>query len=332
MGGLFMVKIDAKSIVTPHIMNLKYKGFHPIEKKKTIKKINLLIDKFNKVNRELSENGLEFVSEETGNPRFNSLLAQHGLETYASVLLQYNAALHTSSISALESMLKENKKHFKKWVYQLATSGKSISEINKEVENNEYWKYCDGKDAKSLKLNKNNDYNKLLSDFMANLKIKVQYKKAKTIYTIKVFLIDKENEKVEKITAFLDKLEKHINEKETELSTENRKNYNASEENDIKKLTLAFKRAKAIFKAKSGNFEKGEIDIIEKYLKEARIPQEIKTPNKPKYFLPMMKDSDKNTKKTLLKIMSAEIENGSYDNIVKTIDEYFKTFENTSSK
>ena len=167
---------------------------------------------------------------------------------------------------------------------------------------------------------------------MKKFKLKVQSETANTIHTIKIFLIDKENRKIEEAIKFLNKLENHIEDKEKKLPTENRKNYNASKENDIKKLTLAFKRAKAIFKAKSGNFEKGEIDIIEKYLKEARIPQEIKTPNKPKYFLPMIKESDENTKKTLLKIMSAEIENGSYDNIVKTIDEYFKTFENTSSK
>lgn len=329
MGGLFMREIDVKGIISPHIMNLKYKGFHPIEKKKTIKKINLLIDKFNKVNGELLDEGRNFLDGDNKN-KFNELLTQNDLEAYTGILLAYHFNLDSELKFKLVSMLKKEKEYFKKCVYQLATSGKSISEINKEVENNEYWKCCDGKDAKSLKLNQN--YNEISEKFMKKFKLKVQSETANTIHTIKIFLIDKENRKIEEAIKFLNKLEKHIEDKEKKLPTENRKNYNASKENDIKKLTLAFKRAKAIFKAKSGNFEKGEIDIIEKYLKEARIPQEIKTPNKPKYFLPMIKESDENTKKTLLKIMSAEIENGSYDNIVKTIDEYFKTFENTSSK
>ena len=329
MGGLFMSEIDVKGIMSPHIMNLKYKGFHPIEKKKTIKKINLLIDKFNKVNGELLDEGTNFLVGDNKN-KFNELLTQNDLGAYTGILLAYHSNLDSELNFKLVSMLKKEKEYFKKCVYQLATSGKSISEINKEVENNKYWKCCDGKDAKSLKLNQN--YNEISEKFMKKFKLKVQSETAYTIHTIKIFLIDKENRKIEEAIKFLNKLENHIEDKEKKLPTENHKNYNASKENDIKKLTSAFERAKAIFKAKRGNFEKNEIDIIEKYLKEARIPQKIEKPTKLKYFLPMIKESDENTKKTLLKIMSAEVESGSYDNIVKTIDNYFKTFENTSSK
>ena len=44
-----------RKILVPHVTNIKYKGFHPIEKKKTIKKVNLLIDKFNTFARDMDE-------------------------------------------------------------------------------------------------------------------------------------------------------------------------------------------------------------------------------------------------------------------------------------
>ena len=40
-------------IQIPYVKELKYKGLHPIEKKKTIQKINLLIDKFNEFHSDL---------------------------------------------------------------------------------------------------------------------------------------------------------------------------------------------------------------------------------------------------------------------------------------
>lgn len=316
IGGLLMRSTynPFDEITYPYITNLKYKGFHPIEKKKTIKKINLLIDKFNKVNNDLYCKGSNILSNETNDNRFERLLELNNLDAYRGITLTYQSDLTIRTMKKLPSVLIKRRDNFKKFIKNLTKPGNKLEDINTSVEKNEYWNYCEGNDPKNLKFT--NRYNTTSKNFEREFKAKIQTEVANTINKITKFLLLKEEEKVEEAKTFLEELNEH-------LEKEKNKGYKDNEEAKaiIENLEAAFKKLINILEKKNGSLTENEIKIIEGYVNLARVPKEIKTPKDTSYFLPMI-ECNEGTKKIILKVMSAQTDSGGYSILTQKIPEY----------
>ena len=320
IGGLLMSitsnPLD-NEITYPYITNLSYKGFHPIEKKKTIKNVNLLIAKFNEVNNDLYQNGLEIITNETNDNKFEKLLESNDLDAYRGITLTYHTDLYITSMQKLPSVLAERKRNFKKFIKSLTQPIKKLEDINTLVEENKYWNCCTGNDPKNLKFT--NEYNNtILRQFSKEFGSEISTDTANTINKIKVLLLAKEEEKVEEAKTFLEKLNEY-------LEKEKNNNYKDDEKAKtiIGNLERAFKKLINILDKKSGSLTGSEIKIIEGYINLARVPEKINVPKDTSYFLPMI-ECYEGTKKIILKVMSAQTDAAGYGLLTKNISEYVK--------
>lgn len=314
-------------ILVQHIKDIKYKGFHPIDKKKTIKKVNLLIDKFNTIDEILHENGLMMIRNETNENKIIDLLGVKGLDALYGICLTYTTDLQEKAINDLESTLKKSKEDFRKFIASLENSGKSLKDINKEIESSEYWKIFDStNDGKKLKIN-GEYYNKISKKFERNFRARLREYVATTITVIKVYILEKEEEKLEECIDYSKTLAKKLEIEATKTSFTNR------EKVELETTASILRELANIVKSKSGNLSTNEIGTLQRYFKGNRVfnsTKEIDTSKiKEKYFLPSMKNSNKETKKMIIIFMSILTDAGSKEEemkktIVKNIKEYSK--------
>ena len=299
--------------IVPPIKNIKYKGVHPIEKKKTIQKINLLIDKFNSTDEKLHDKGLEIVATE----KMEGVLTDNGLDAYRGICLSYLTDFHMKTMKKLESILESDKEDFKKFINSLTTSGKTLEEINKEVEMNKYWKlYDSSSDGKHIKINAA-AYNEFSKKFEKTLKSSIQKYAASTLLIIKTYLLEKEKEKLKDSNELLGKFIKIL------VAEANKTSYTKSQKKEINNLISAFKSLSQIINSKKGNLTRNQINTLNKYFKGERAfesTNKADTKNmKEKYFLPMMQNVNKETKKMILIIMSMATDVASGENVTRTI-------------
>ncbi len=122
-----------------YINNIKYKNFHPIEKKNTIKKINNYIKNFNAVNDELGNISQTEMTELTRDKRVRSILAKNGISTRLSEFsLKYFHNFKLNITNFLNSLLKKRCKKIKKILDSTVinpTKKLSIKQICEEIEN-----------------------------------------------------------------------------------------------------------------------------------------------------------------------------------------------------
>lgn len=329
IGGIFMGSTQITiskpiqiEISCPHIIYLKYKGFHPIEKKKTMGKINLLIDKFNKVSRALYREGIKLVYAQTGDHGFKKILKNNGLDTYIDIVGMYHSGLTNELSNKLVSMLKQDKKIFKNFIKALVTSGGKIENINNIVENNDYWEYCTGNDAKNLKLSEK--YKDALNNFKQKLTYEIRIYTSNTIETIKTFLVTEEEKNAKKSIEFLKKLNQALKTK-TKKENQTEEENETYEEKEIKKLEEAFERLSTILNEKNGDLANNEIEVITKYFKKTSKFEKIKTPKSKEYFLPKM-NCDEKTKKMILKIMGIQDKTNNYNSLADKMIHLIKEF------
>lgn len=302
-----------KEFIVPPINNIKYKGIHPIEKKKTIQKINLLINKFNSADERLYNKGLEIVATE----KMDDVLTDNGLDAYRGISLSYLTDFHMKSIKKLESMLESNREDFKKFIKSLTTSGKTLEEINKETEMNKYWKlYDSSSDGKHIKVNAA-AFNEFSKNFEKTLKSSIQKYAASTILIIKTYLLEKEKEKLKDSKELLEKFIK-ILEAETDKTS-----YTKFQKKEINNLVSTFKSLTQIIDSKKGNLTGTQIKALNQYFKGERAFETTNSVDmknlKEKYFLPMMQNVNKETKKMILVIMSMATDVASGEKVTKTI-------------
>lgn len=314
-------------VLVQHIKDIKYKGFHPIEKKKTIKKVNLLIDKFNETDESFHEKGLMMIRKETNEDKIIELLKTKKLDAFYGICLTYTTDLQYISVKELESTLQKSKKDFKKFIKSLTTSGKKLEDLNKEIESNKYWQLYDASsDGKNLKIN-HTYYDAFSRNFENGFRAALRRHVSSTISEIETYILEKEKEKIEECIGYSKTLAAKLETEATKTLFTNR------EKIELETTASILRKLAKIVKDKSGNLSTNEIETLQRYFKGNRTFNSTKDINinniKEKYFLPNMESSSKETKKMIIILMSILTDTGSNEEemkkiIIRNIKEYSK--------
>lgn len=165
-----------------HISDLKYKGFHPIDKRKTIKIINKQIDDFNQLNYDISEESQTIWAEfckQLNEKVTDSSLFYH--QHYLTKFIGYAASKAQKKISKADQT---REKEFKNFVKSVTTNSDLTLEKILNMVKRFYGK--DGKDGYTTsEINKLKDYYDQLM--------------ATTFLTMKGFLREQQKKKTEEL-------------------------------------------------------------------------------------------------------------------------------------
>ena len=314
-----------RKILLPHVTNIKYKGFHPIEKKKTIKEVNLLIDKFNTFAGTMDNELYKIAKKEAS---LKEIMIENGLGAYYELVSTYYTDLVYRIDKKHESMMVNQKKEFEKFIKKLTTSGRTLENINKEIKDNDYWQFYD--------TTNNDKYLKITTKchdaaihFQSTFKLHIRKYMASTIQIIKTYLINKEKEKIEECKDYAQNLAKMLDEEAKKESGE-------FEKTELNNLSSMLKKIATIAQNKSGNLEDKEIALFHSYFKGNRVyndaSEDVKEKAKEKYFLPMMQCKPE-TKKIILILMSILIDvKSKEENVKKTIMKNLEEYSKEKSK
>lgn len=303
-----------EKILVPYVTNIKYKGFHPIEKKKTIKKVNLLIAKFNTFAKKMDDELYNIEEAEASAKKIKEIMIENGLGAYYGLTSTYYTDLVYRMRKKHESMMVNQKKEFEKFIKKLTTSGRTLENINKEIEDNDYWElYKVTSDGKGLITNKYKYHNAAIH-FQTTFRLHVRKYMASTIQIIKTYLISKEKEKIGECKDYAQNLAKMLDAEAAKASL------GEFEKTELNNLSSVLKKIATIAQNKSGNLAPEEIALFHSYFKGNRAykyaSEDVKEKAKEKYFLPMMK-CEPETKKIILILMSILIDAGSKEEAVK---------------
>lgn len=289
-------------IQIPYVKDLKYKGLHPIEKKKTLQKINLLIDKFNEFHSDLfikSDSPLGKLTKKYGKSReIIRLLKKQNLAVYYSMCTPYieqnKRDLYKKATEFEKNMIKD----FKKFIKFLTTCGYKLIYINLNIEGSEFWKiYTTTNNGKSLTI-KNPQYNDLVEEYIKTLEDEFEKCNINTISKIKIYLTDQEEKKLKEMLISLQQLT---------LGLENEIYKDTSLKKEMGGVIDAIKATIKIIKSGEDNLSDNKMRSLKRAFKGIPKFEEIMKINadtlKAKYFLPTMK-SDKKTKKIILAIVA----------------------------
>lgn len=295
-------------VLVPYIKNIKYKGFHPTEKKKTIEKINLLIKKYNTFYKNFFGYGLgseniknTLVAEGSNDRKIKELLGRNGLKGCFQIGLSY---VHNNKKNIDDEMNKietDFKKNFENSLDRLKNSGKDLKTINQDIEKNDFWEIYTVVGENHLKI-KNPEYENFEEEMKNIVENKIQSCNVTMINVFKNYVTGKEERKLKEIPNFL---------KTTILGLENEifKDLSLKEEMEkvIKALNTIIKIVDPSKKSNDSLTEK-QINLLNECFKNMRGFEElIQTDEdtlKEKYFLPTI-NSDKKTKKTIFALISA---------------------------
>lgn len=307
------------TMLVPHIKDIKYKGFHPNEKKKTIKKINLLIDKYNAFcynffgynpKSDIKSNILNKYSS------YNELiriLKKHGLEAYYQMCLSYIQENLSNIKDKVDDIENKFKKDFKKSIKSLTTSGQDLETINKNIEKNIFWKIYTVVGEDSLKV-KNPEYKKLQTEMENTLKKVIKECNVNMIAVFKTYLSDKQEAKLLEASN-------HLN--AVILGLENEIYKDITLKSEMEKVIQALKDTVKIMEAKKGTLSQDQIKLLNECLKGVRSLDDVKDINpetmKEKYFLSMIKPSNNETKKMIFIIISILTDSANQNELRKVI-------------
>ena len=289
-----------QSIHIPYVKDLKYKGFHPIEKKKTIQKINLLIDKFNEFHLDLfikNNSPLKkLIKKYYKSKEIIRLLKEQNLAVYYSMCTPYIEQNKNDLCEIADKFEKKMIKDFKKLIKFLTTCGYELIYINLGIEGSKFWGiYTTTNNGKSLTIN-NPQYNDLVEGYIETLEKKFKKCNSDTIHEIKIYLIDQEKKKLNEMLISLRQLI---------LGLENEIYKDTSLKKEMEKVISAIKDTVGIIKSKKGDLSENKMKSLKKAFKDIPKFEKIMKTNtdtlKAKYFLPII-ESNKNTKKIILAI------------------------------
>lgn len=309
----------------PYVKDLKYKGFHPIEKKKTIQKINLLIDKFNEFHSDLfikSNSPLDkLIEKHYESKEIIRLLEKQNLAVYYSMCTPYieqnENNLYKKATKFEEKMIKD----FKKSIKFLTTCGYELIDINFSIESSQFWGiYTTTNNGKSLKI-KNPEYNNLVKEYREALEDEFDKCNINTISKIKTYLTDQEEKKLNEMLIPLQRLT-------LGLENEIYKDKSLKLKEEMERVIDAIKATVRIINSKKGDLSKDEMESLKKAFKDIPKFEKIMKTNagflKAKYFLPTIESNTK-TKKIILAISAVLNDNATRylrTEITENIKEY----------
>lgn len=302
-----------------HIKDIKYKGFHPIEKKKTIDKINLLIDKYNTFYHNFFQDNSDFSVKDQiyakygGYEELLEVLKTYGLEAYYQMGISYVHENQYNITKRMDQVEKDLRDDFEKSLEKLKNSGKDLKTINQNVERNEFWKIYSVVGENSLKI-KNPEY-QTLKDKIENL-LKKEIRECNVIMVgiFQTYLIRKEKEKLNETSNFL---------KATILGLENEIYKNESLKEEMEKVIEALRKIiEAMDPNKSVNLSRDQLKLLSESFKGIRNFENMKNINtgnlEGKYYLSSIK-SNKRTKKMIFIIISVLTDSANKRNLRKII-------------
>lgn len=118
-----------------HIQNIRYKGFHPTDKKNIIYDINLLIDKFNEDNNMLRDSLWDLQNPNNFNVFTENAMIKK-LGNHRHYLLSYLHEIKFNIVKLNERLFYIREKEFQKFIDSLTKdSKKSIETIKKDIFN-----------------------------------------------------------------------------------------------------------------------------------------------------------------------------------------------------
>lgn len=309
-----------------HIKDLKYKGFHPIEKKKTIEKINLLIDKYNRFcydtfsgNTKYDKKSLAIVS--ANDKEVERILKKHGLDIYFQMGLSF---IHDAKYNIYPRILNVEKDFKEKFIKEslnpLIKQKRDLKTINNEIEKDKFWQIYT---YKGNKLSRNQEkFDELQQQVSNEYKKIVQEGHSQMVQVFKNYITDKQENKLEELKDFL--LSTAID-LEREIYKDN------TLKKEMKKVVETLKKIQQIVKYKKGNISSNEAKLLISCLKGLRGLEELIKINvstlKEKYFLPTIK-SDNKTKKIIFILISVLTDSPNKrafkDTIVRNVRQHIK--------
>ena len=270
-----------------HVKNIKYKGLHPIDKKKTIKKINDLIDKFNRVNGDIYDDTQDLCARFTDNSAILHLFKGKGLgEVNRDICLSYMWDVLFRMKAFREYRHNCRVKEFNNFLKSITTnSSNKIDFINKEV------------DSKNEELN-SKEPDGLKNEELRLARVKFSKLVDDMFKVIKVDLFNKQNSKLKEVDSFIKKL---IDK------------FPKEPDNDSLKLKAALVNVKSVISKKAGKISNDNIEILNKHFGVKSIRGWNKRgidAIKEKYDLPMISGSDSDTKDIIFSFMAIMIDGG----------------------
>lgn len=270
-----------------HITNIKYQGFHPLDKRKTIKKINDFIDRFNKTNEELTQDGMQrwIALCET----LSSNISKSSLAPHRDYLTKYQGYGISKASETVTKYSKNREKNFQELVDILINNSKNkLSKINTNLNDN----YFFGKNG--VKGYIQSEKNKLSDKFDEILFL--------TFAKMKGFLKLQQHKKIDELNKSCIKWIKII--KDQHYDSKSHSWGKADEQ-----LIIALTKLKKICKNKAGNLSPGEFSILKEAIKTNRNCGNVLTSLSPIKYPPLPK-SNINTNRILIAFMGMITDNG----------------------
>ncbi len=292
-----------------HVTDIKYKGVHPLEKKKVIKDINLLIDKFNSDNNLLYEDSVRYNDDETNKKYYKDKKSNKIPNIYATIsnivisefsyhrnyLLAYLHDIKFES-TTLEERLRYNRvSEFEKFISSITQNPKlSLKDITQCIFN---WYRCE----KTFLLGE-------------KAKIVVGIEKLAKIYTEKI-----KNEIKAKQESKRKKLLKHCQEWVKFIDTTTKEKKEKLKSNESIFLSSAIKELISIVSRKKGDLSQCSFETIKKCFFRNRNWKPILPASQYTDKYPPLPKSDSRTNQILINLYALITDDGIKDQIRQKI-------------
>lgn len=285
----------------PHVENIKYKGFHPIAKRKTVQNINSMINKFNEQNIKLSEYIVTENLLQSVNETIVKMFPEH-----RNYLLRYIKFAMESIRKQNEKLRKAREKNFKRIINNLVSGSRQTL---KQKNNKIFEWYTENKNEFDIEV--------------ANIEEMVKYQIDKLIVRVTILIEKRQNDKIQELII---KSNEWIKDLENKLAEPGELYFlNPEQKNNAEKILISLQDLKDVLEKKNGKFSFTTISTLQSCFGRNRIwmATEKALNGITNITYPPINNSDKSTNGIVLCLLGIITDNGSHPSEI--IETYIKS-------